>query len=658
MKYIILFLISFVSFSFEIKQKNVDVYELSTFFDLLSKTLISKSDATKIIKDLIQILERYVFLDIAKNPPKDLPKVDLINELKKIMPTENEIKLYKFYSDIKTIIDNCHDRHLDININRHFINNINIKNCFFIFPMYFIIKNKKIYGYPNLEYKDYFSQEIIQTIESHKNIPISEINYQSPIEYIQNFNGDFRKYKSKQAQFIQNQHTIPKVNVSCFPFISTKNLSSISLSYSNSDFKIFDYKVIHYTDDSYQINPHVPFLFEDPTYDESKGIQWDKSVEDEGGLLRCRIDSDNEVNVIYQNSFHINIDKAVTFFDECFSSFDENNYPLIIIENYNPGGYVHLADNLFNYVNLNSPSPFPTAFRYNNDVKENISEFYSGRDLETCKKQDKSIFDSGPVEKDGHKRTKTFDTSDISRKKFKNFRKKAKNIRIPTEIIIFTDGFSYSATSIFIKETQLRGGAIIVGFGGNPEIEQFDSSLAPSPVTTTDELYATNRDKISKEILDLGFTLKYPIQEIFGFNSIRYKDYPIEIDDPLEYREKHIDERIEIYNDYNDSKYKDFIRQAKIIFHKYEYKCNYDRNNWELLKIDKNCKFDGDKHLHGGYECGMNGYWDMSKCIPSYCDNDYIFDSNSKKCVKDPCSASLIASKILLLTIGIYLIFT
>lgn len=54
----------------------------------------------------------------------------------------------------------------------------------------------------------------------------------------------------------------------------------------------------------------------------------------------------------------------------------------------------------------------------------------------------------------------------------------------------------------------------------------------------------------------------------------------------------------------------------------------------------------------------MNGYWDMSKCIPSYCDNDYIFDSNSKKCVKDPCSASLIASKILLLTIGIYLIFT
>ena len=199
MKYIILFLISFVSFSFEIKQKNVDVYELSTFFDLLSKTLISKSDATKIIKDLIQILERYVFLDIAKNPPKDLPKVDLINELKKIMPTENEIKLYKFYSDIKTIIDNCHDRHLDININRHFINNINIKNCFFIFPMYFIIKNKKIYGYPNLEYKDYFSQEIIQTIESHKNIPISEINYQSPIEYIQNFNGDFRKYKSKQA---------------------------------------------------------------------------------------------------------------------------------------------------------------------------------------------------------------------------------------------------------------------------------------------------------------------------------------------------------------------------------------------------------------------------------------------------------------------------
>ena len=55
------------------------------------------------------------------------------------------------------------------------------------------------------------------------------------------------------------------------------------------------------------------------------------------------------------------------------------------------------------------------------------------------------------------------------KKVFYEFREKAKNIRKPHEIIIFTDGFSYSATSIFIKETQLRGGAIIVGFGGNPE---------------------------------------------------------------------------------------------------------------------------------------------------------------------------------------------
>ena len=40
-------------------------------------------------------------------------------------------------------------------------------------------------------------------------------------------------------------------------------------------------------------------------------------------------------------------------------------------------------------------------------------------------------------------------------------------------MIIFTDGFSYSETSLFIKETQLKGGAIIVGYGGNPKIKNF-----------------------------------------------------------------------------------------------------------------------------------------------------------------------------------------
>ena len=84
-----------------------------------------------------------------------------------------------------------------------------------------------------------------------------------------------------------------------------------------------------------------------------------------------------------------------------------------------------------------------------------------------------------------HKITKLFDGSICNRNEIYNFRKKAKNIRKPTEIIIFTDGFAYSATSNFIKETQLRGGAIIVGFDGNPNLKKFDASQSPSTVVNT-----------------------------------------------------------------------------------------------------------------------------------------------------------------------------
>ena len=51
--------------------------------------------------------------------------------------------------------------------------------------------------------------------------------------------------------------------------------------------------------------------------------------------------------------------------------------------------------------------------------------------------------------------------------------------------------------------------------------------------------------------------------------------------------------------------------------------------------ISDKCKFK-DYRLHGGFECGDDGYW-SEKCIPSYCDNGYVYDKKNKKCIKDIC---------------------
>ena len=47
--------------------------------------------------------------------------------------------------------------------------------------------------------------------------------------------------------------------------------------------------------------------------------------------------------------------------------------------------------------------------------------------------------------------------------------------------------------------------------------------------------------------------------------------------------------------------------------------------------IKNECKFE-DPNLHGGYICDEEGHW-AENCIPFYCDEDYYFDYNSKKCV-------------------------
>ena len=71
-----------------------------------------------------------------------------------------------------------------------------------------------------------------------------------------------------------------------------------------------------------------------------------------------------------------------------------------------------------------------------------------------------------------------------NRKEFEGFG----HLKKPTDIIIYTDSFAYSATSSFIKGFQYSGGAIVVGFNGNPfrGIEEFDGSQSPASVTNFD----------------------------------------------------------------------------------------------------------------------------------------------------------------------------
>ena len=204
-------------------------------------------------------------------------------------------------------------------------------------------------------------------------------------------------------------------------------------------------------------------------------------------------------------------------------------------------------------------------------------------------------------------------------------------LKKPTEIIIFTDTFSFSATSFFIKGLQETGAAILVGYFGNPKNSEIvDASQSPSFVGDF-----SNSD-IFYNLQNAGFQIRgVTIYE--SYNYTYQKKNPT----PREYLIHPVDERINIFKSYDDSLYEDFISEAKKIFKKYnnDNKCNpenldllYEPNNKECYNFEK------DSHAHGGYECNQKtGNWSKI-CKPYYCDIGYYFDKYQNKCIKDICT--------------------
>ncbi len=670
--YFLLFQFSFEKISNKRKILNFinsefDAFELDVFFNMIKKIEISQEDSQKLIDNLKKILERYVYLDILKNPPqpqlseKYHNKVDLIDEISII--NTNKRPLYDFYRDLKIVISKAQDLHFDLQCKRKIDNDLTLDDYIFIPPVKYSINVGKPFVYVDPNFEDFFEKELIETIKNNFVVPISKINGISPLDYIQKFNKEFNQLKSPQAQFVFNQNAITSINPNSFPF-NKKDLENIEIELNNGVKIKFNYKVLIKKKDSKiilsKLNSNNVLLNNINIYDFSKNyltkigelkyidnVKWDKSIEN--GQFKCTVDEENKVNVIVQSSFDLDRELTKKTISECFTLFDNNKYPIIIIENFNGGGFVEISQYLAAHININSPIFGYTSYRYNDDVKKNVASYFKSREIKTCKtKNDIDFFKEFVIDEYGeipgkiqHKRTIISNHIEINRTEIYDIRSKMKNIRKPTDIIIFTDGYSYSATSDFIKSTQLLGGAIIVGFNGNPEIRSFDASQSESSVINTDEM----NDELSNEFKKLNFSLSYTVKEYFS--DI---DYPTVQNIPLEFKIHLIDERIDYYRYYDDEHYYDFVHEGKKIYEKYKFQCN--NANKLLIYNANNCTFDK-KLLHGGFECGDDGKWNITKCVPSYCDNGYIFDKIKKECIKDICIEK---KSIILLWLGIIFI--
>ena len=615
------FLITLILLLVIIKNENYEPLNLDDFYYEVDPNYMNQ-----VISNLTQLSEIYAYLDIIKNPPNSFhPKIDLKEELNKIDTTKSKL-FYDFYRDIIRIIGKMKDIHTVV---------LPKKNQFLFYlaciPFSFGIKldeNKEYQIYIKKSSTcpfNYSDSELSKFIDDAANgkKSILSINDKEPFDFFQDFGKEFFSLKNEHARFTFILEFISKFPLYMIPFNITE--LNLKIKLSNNEEKTFPYFI--YFDDEYGI------------YSKLEKLEYEWNYINKH--FRCRVDEKNKLNVFYQNSFDDFDEKEMyDLIFNCSRLFHSNNYKIVGIECKNTGGYASLSTYLQQMLQpkicANRQLSTLRQNKYLESIFQNISNDFL--DVKTCKhfKSFEEILEKNPDNYGNdikHYRTKVLDEIPLELKLDMHQKRKelinTNNTKKPTDIIIFTDYNSISSTSVFLKGLQQTGGAIIVGYFGNPKNKK---AIRDSGVSSSGDIDPSNLTPF-KNLNELGIEIYFTSFEMYSYD---YQDKnPI----PQEYTSYIVDEHVDIYEEYSESNYQKFIDEANKIFEKYKTKCN--KNNKLLLLENNNClNIKGDKHTHGGYLCGDDGEWDNTKCQAYYCDLGYYYDTYQKKCIEDICTKS------------------
>ena len=665
-----------------------NIYQPEEVLNFLNKEKISKEDVQKIKDNLIKVLEEtYAFYEISKNPPQPQfdksyhDKVDIKKEINKINIEDKS--LYNLYQELLKALSILKDGHISIGfLDLHMI----LQSFIILLPIKLKIKldsNGKpiMYGLNyiiNEEMRGYYKNNdtIFDIMENNQNSSLKSINGKDPFDFISSFGGDYQKYRNPHCNFPSKMNSIEGFSLADLP-LSLEELSNFTVVYENGNNFTTDLTVCAFYDIYHEYDDDI-LLFKSTKADfdkknifspEHKGLK-DKlnkilneiNIKNEDLRLlsddekvdwnytflkkfKCRVDAENEVNVYFINSFmeEKNITEFIDTIEKCGELFDQNNYPIVFITSLNRGGVSNISQFLLEILSPFSALNIYGSFRKTDSIanyylkltgKEEEAELYS---LDTCELSDPKKFSKNEIKVDyGNGITDILSQQFIIhgkdfRKRVNDYKLKLKNPRKPTDIVLLTDGYSFSATSLLLKYLQYYGGGITVGYFGSPKDDniEFDSSQSPSAILPGDVIY--NISNAYKELSDkYGF-----IMQVSAVQSFTDKN---NVNVPLEFDVFPVDERVKFYEFYDedDKNYNEFIQIAKSKLNKYKTECN--PKNQKLLKIIEECdKEFNNNYTHGGYKCDNEGNW-TTECVASYCDIGYIFDHIKKECVSDICS--------------------
>ena len=508
--------------------------------------------------------------------------------------------------------------------------------------------------------RNFFVGNIGDIITENENQPIKTINYKDPIEYIESFGDEYNLLKNPHANFAYklsiinnnkkrqtlknyplslrqlNDFTIIYENNNYFKtnllLIKTASLPSLLITKSNKNkvyniynsfFKkrILKEEKIDYS--PYYQNQNKVFLTD------ISGYKYDDK-------FFCKVDSEKEVNIYYIKSFsadnELEENKYLETIDKCVELFDSNTYSIIVINRISGGENLFISHYLLELISPLITVNFYGAYRKTESLF-NLKE--------STINQDSSIKDCSYINKNYLKsKTKTIDYGNgiidkltqpfivkgfYTRKKISIIKEKLKNKRKPTEILVYTDGYSFSAAGAFMKYLQYNGGAITAGYFSHPLKSNipFDSGSNPSILFSAENLKDMVTDYGKNVYKEIKF--KLPVGQLFYNSSLAL---------PLEYDINTVDEMVNIY-EVDENNLTNFIVNGKEILEKYKNSCI--KNNKKILLASNECDGQfGNINTHGGFICGDNGQWSKT-CKALYCDKGYIFDEEKNECVIDIC---------------------
>ena len=652
-------------------------------YDEIINEEVSEEYCNWVIGNITSLLnEGYIYLDFLKAPKQPegkenyVIKVDLISELNSI--NKKNRKFYDFYADIQNVLNKARDGHLSIT-NFQTPKFLYLDDYYFCIPFSYKIQEvfdenntfveafltiQSFYGF----FCNNYSKDILDKINHLQGKKILKINNLDPYKYFEEMSKRGPLTHCLQSQFLDILETIYELSLDYYPLKKEELNVSIQFEGEEEEFKIEyqfeeynyfsqEFKEYYLSEKKNYFKKNIPF----PKFKEmelkfkiKKGLinQRNLNLIDEDDFwqfksnndeIKCRVDKDNNLNVLYQNSFYpINFDNYEDIMYKCFSTFYSNDYNIIIIEDRNGGGKTELCYPFTQYVSPKINKPTITALK---STQLLLKTFFLTDEMlnpETCfpyTEKDNILDGKEEIYNDGidqvtHKKTKDIDSFNIYEKKIMEKKRKeyllTGKTKKPTEILVFTDGYSFSCASDFIRGLQVKGHGIMVGYNSRPGLNKsdFDASQSNSGVEEF------RHSKIFEDLKELGFLPSVTYTEKFDPND---KDTSRM---PMEFKIYPVDEIVDIYIKYDDEIYNRFIDEAKLIFNKYNNlengECNPDNKllYYETNECDAFIKID---NAHGGYLCGSNGKWNTSNCIAAYCDQGYILNDERTKCIRDPC---------------------